>query len=176
MRARPATRAYVMHKFVQRHWGGVLGVLLTLLVLTAATVITTLQMLEARQQRDFARTQLARAEAPNDLNDYLLRLPALLAARASTEVAAGQLPDAERDAKTAVALLEATAQPGDFSSSTGRAYLTLARVLNAEGKTTEARAVAQQAWQHLQKALGTHHPDTGAAEKPVLALFTNHRC
>ena len=165
VRARPATRAYVMHKFVQRHWGGVLGVLLTLLVLTAATVITTLQMLEARQQRDFARTQLARAEAPNDLNDYLLRLPALLAARASAEVAAGQLPDAERDAKTAVALLEATAQPGNFSSSTGRAYLTLARVLNAEGKTTEARAVAQQAWQHLQKALGTHHPDTGAAEK-----------
>jgi serine/threonine-protein kinase len=73
VQARPATRAYVMHKFAQRHWGGVLSVLLTLLVLIGATVITTLQMFEARRQRDFARTQLARAEALHDLDDYVLK-------------------------------------------------------------------------------------------------------
>ena len=72
VQARPATRFYVAHKFSQRHWGGVLSVLLTLLVLAAATVITTLATLEARRQRDFARTQLARAEALNDLNRYVL--------------------------------------------------------------------------------------------------------
>ena len=72
VRARPARRAYIAHKFAQRHWGGVLSVLLTLLVLLGASVITTLQSLEARRQRDFARTQLGRAEAINELNYYVI--------------------------------------------------------------------------------------------------------
>ena len=72
VRARPATRAYVARKFARRHWGGVLSVVLTLLVLLAASVITTLQTLEARRQRDFARAQLGRAEAINDLNFYVI--------------------------------------------------------------------------------------------------------
>jgi eukaryotic-like serine/threonine-protein kinase len=72
VRARPPTRAYIAHKFAQRHWGGVLSVALTALVLLAASVVTTLQMLEARRQRDFARVQLGRAEAINDLNNYVV--------------------------------------------------------------------------------------------------------
>ncbi len=72
VRARPATRTYVAHKFAQRHWGGVLSVVLTVLVLLAASVVTTLQTLEARRQRDFARVQLGRAEAINDLNFYVV--------------------------------------------------------------------------------------------------------
>jgi eukaryotic-like serine/threonine-protein kinase len=72
VRARPATRAYIAHKFAQRHWGGVLSVVLTVLVLLGASIVTTLQTLEARRQRDFARMQLGRAEAINDLNYYVL--------------------------------------------------------------------------------------------------------
>jgi tetratricopeptide (TPR) repeat protein len=72
VRARAATRSYVVHKFAQRHWGGVLGAVLTLLVLLAATVVTTLQTLEARRQRDFAYAQLGRAAAINDLNYYVI--------------------------------------------------------------------------------------------------------
>ncbi len=72
VRARPATRAYVARKFAQRHWGGVMTAVLTLLVLSGATVVTTLQTLEARRQRDLARAQLARAEAINELNRYVL--------------------------------------------------------------------------------------------------------
>jgi len=72
VRARPATRGYVVHKFAQRHWGGVLGAVLTLLVLLAATMVTTLQTLEARRQRDFAYAQLGRAAAINDLNYYVI--------------------------------------------------------------------------------------------------------
>jgi eukaryotic-like serine/threonine-protein kinase len=72
VRARPATRAYIAHKFAQRHWGGVLSATLTVLVLLAASIITTLQTLEARRQRDFARMQLGRAEAINDLNYYVV--------------------------------------------------------------------------------------------------------
>jgi len=141
VQAWPATRTYVAHKFVQRHWGGVLGVLLTLFVLSGATVITTLQMFEARRQRDFARDALARAEALNE-----------------------KLSTAERDAREAVALLQ-QAQPGDLPGSNGRAYLALARVLSAEGRGVEARAAAQRALKQLQKALGPQHPDTRAAEQ-----------
>lgn len=72
VRARPATRAYIARKFAQRHWGGVLSVVLTLLVLLGATVVTTLQTLEARRQRGFALAQLGRAEAINDLNYYVI--------------------------------------------------------------------------------------------------------
>ena len=72
VQARPATRAYVARKFAQRHWGGILTAALTGLVLIGASVVTTLQMLEARRQRDFARTALARAEALNNLDNYVL--------------------------------------------------------------------------------------------------------
>jgi tetratricopeptide (TPR) repeat protein len=72
VQARAATRAYIAHKFAQRHWGGVLSATLTVLVLLAAGVVTTLQTLEARRQRDFARLQLGRAEAINDLNYYVV--------------------------------------------------------------------------------------------------------
>ncbi|HXW73753.1 MAG TPA: protein kinase [Steroidobacteraceae bacterium] len=72
VQARPATRAYIARKFAQRHWGGVLSALLTLLVLVAATVVTTLNMLEARHQRDLARSELHRAEAANDFSSLML--------------------------------------------------------------------------------------------------------
>jgi hypothetical protein len=80
-------------------------------------------------------------------------------------MAAGQVPAAERDARQAVELLQAGADPGNFSSSNGRAYLALARVLSAEGKVPEARAAAQQASEQLQKTLGPQHPETQAAEE-----------
>jgi serine/threonine protein kinase len=72
VRARRPTRAYVARKFAQRHWGGVLSALLTLIVLIGAVAITTMQMVEARHQRDFARRQLSRAESLNELMSYVL--------------------------------------------------------------------------------------------------------
>jgi serine/threonine-protein kinase len=70
--ARSPTRGYVAGKFARRHWGGILSVLLTLLALISATVVTTLNMLEARRQRDIARTELNRAEAANDFSSLML--------------------------------------------------------------------------------------------------------
>lgn len=60
--ARPDSFAYRTAKFVRRHRGGVASALLTALVLIAAVVVTTLQMLEARRQRDAALFQSKRAE------------------------------------------------------------------------------------------------------------------
>jgi len=70
--ARPPTRRYIASKFAQRHWGGILSAVLTVLVLLCATVVTTLNMLEARRQRDLARSELNRAEAANDFSSLML--------------------------------------------------------------------------------------------------------
>jgi tetratricopeptide (TPR) repeat protein len=90
-------------------------------------------------------------------------LPILLTYRAGIELDARQLSSADGDARQAIALLEVGVQPGDYSSYTGRAYLTLARVLNAEGKASEARSAAQRAAQELEKAVGAEHPEARAA-------------
>jgi serine/threonine-protein kinase len=70
--ARTLTRRYVAQKFVQRHWGAVLSVVLTLLVLIGATVVTSMQTLEARRQRDRALEEAKRANAQADLTQYIL--------------------------------------------------------------------------------------------------------
>ena len=70
--ARTLTRRYVARKFVQRHWGAVLSVILALLVMVGATVVTSLQTLEARHQRDRALEEAKRANAQADLTQYIL--------------------------------------------------------------------------------------------------------
>jgi hypothetical protein len=61
--------------------------------------------------------------------------------------------------------LQANAQPGIFSSYLGRAYLALARALDAQGKRDEARAAGRSATEQLQNALGPDHPDTRSARQ-----------
>jgi serine/threonine-protein kinase len=125
VQARPATRAYIAHKFAQRHWGGILSALLVLLVLIGATVVTTLQLIEARHQRDFARTQLARAEALNELNYYVLT-DAAPAGKPFTVMdllgrAAHLLERQHGDSATRVALLASLGQQFDFLDEDQRA-------------------------------------------------------
>jgi tetratricopeptide (TPR) repeat protein len=91
-------------------------------------------------------------------------LPVLLTHRANIELAAGDLPAADADSRHALALLEDEAWPGDYSSSTGGAYLVLARVLVAEGRPAEAREAAASAERQLERAVGSEHPDTLAAK------------
>ena len=90
-------------------------------------------------------------------------LPSLLRHRASVETALKQFAPAERDARRALELLLQRARPGEFSQSTGLAYLTLARCLTAQGSDTEGRAMAQQAADQLEKSVGVDHPDTRSA-------------
>ncbi len=146
VRARPATRAYVARKFAQRHWGGVLSVVLTLVVLLSATVVTTLQTLEAWRQRNFARMQLGRAEAINDFNYYIVNdagpagqavtVRGLLA-RAEHVLERQQLNDANR-----VALLTSIGQEyeaqGDHTS--GLRILNAAYGLSRQVSDPSARA------------------------------------
>jgi serine/threonine protein kinase len=92
-------------------------------------------------------------------------LPLLLIRRSTVEFNAKRPEDARRDAARALSLLQATSQPGTFSSNLGRAYLTLARALQAQGKSDEAKAAARSAAEHLQNALGPDHSDTRSARQ-----------
>ena len=92
-------------------------------------------------------------------------LPVFLLHRSAAELEARRLDDAAADGGRALNLLQAAAQPGAFSGNLGRAYLTLGRALQAQGKREEARVDFQSAAEHLQNALGPNHPDTRAARE-----------
>jgi eukaryotic-like serine/threonine-protein kinase len=92
-------------------------------------------------------------------------LPSLYQRRAKVELQAGYPNDAATDMARALNLFQKEAQPGTFSSTLGRAYLVLARALQAQGKGDEARAAARSAVAHLQSAVGPDHPDTRSARQ-----------
>jgi serine/threonine-protein kinase len=92
-------------------------------------------------------------------------LPTLLLRRSDLKLQLRRPDEAAADATRGLSLLQTAAQPGTFSSTLGRAYLTLGRALQAQGKPEEARAALRSAVQHLQSALGPDHPDTRAARQ-----------
>ncbi len=94
-------------------------------------------------------------------------MPNLLRHRASIETSVGQFGPAERDARQALEQLLQQSLPGEFSQSTGQAYLTLARGLTAQGRDAEGRAMAQRAADQLEKSIGADHPDTRSARELV---------
>ncbi len=72
VRAHADTVPYRVAKFVRRHRGSVLGVLLTTISLIATTAFAVRQMLEARAQRDLANFEAAESNAQSELTEFLL--------------------------------------------------------------------------------------------------------
>ena len=70
--ARPRSLSYVAARFARRHRGSVVSAIAILVALIGAVVSTTVQMVEARQQRDASRYQSHRAEAANDFLQLLM--------------------------------------------------------------------------------------------------------
>jgi len=91
-------------------------------------------------------------------------LPRLLIHRAAVHLAAKQPVEAVADARRAVGLLEPKMEHG-FSSHLGYAYLALGDGLQAQGKPDEARNAFRSAAQHLEKTIGSDHPDTQRARQ-----------
>jgi serine/threonine-protein kinase len=92
--------------------------------------------------------------------DYL---PIFLARRSDVELQLGHLDQAQVDAVRGLAILQASAQVGMFSSTLGHAYLALGRTLQAQGKREEASTAFRSAAEHLQSTLGADHSDTKSA-------------
>jgi hypothetical protein len=55
-------------------------------------------------------------------------------------------------------------EPGSFSSTLGRVYLTLGRALQGTGAMREARENFDLAAEHLRKSLGPNHPQSITAD------------
>ncbi len=92
-------------------------------------------------------------------------LPIALLRRATVELASGHPDQAEGDARRALTQLQYASPSGEFSSVIGRAYLTLGRALQAQGKPSEAQAVFRSAAENLQSTLGPDSPDTRSARR-----------
>jgi eukaryotic-like serine/threonine-protein kinase len=100
-------------------------------------------------------------------------LQTFLIRRSEIELGASHPDEAAADAAQALSTLQADTPPGTFSSYLGRAYLALARALDAQGKKDEAHAAALSAVVQLQNACGPEHPNTRAARQ--FASLDPHR-
>ncbi len=90
-------------------------------------------------------------------------VPVVLQHRADIERAMGRRPEAERDARRAIELLQERAQPGVPSVTIGFAYLSLGRALKAEARDAEAKRAFESALAQLEPSLGASHPTTRQA-------------
>ena len=88
----------------------------------------------------------------------------LLLRRSLVELDLQRAQEALGDANRAVGILQA-GKPGTYSSSMGRAELTLGRALLAAGKKDEGRRMLLSAADQLQNAVGPDHPDTQKARR-----------
>ncbi len=90
-------------------------------------------------------------------------LPVLLIRRSEIYLPMGRVQEAADDALQALTTLKQIVGPDVPSFRLGHAYLTLGRILQAQGKREEARAAFRSAVQHLEKSVGSDHPETRAA-------------
>ena len=70
--ARPNRWSYRARKFARRHRAAVAAAVGVIAALTAAVAITTIEMIEARRQRDRAEFQARRAQASSEFMRYLV--------------------------------------------------------------------------------------------------------
>jgi tetratricopeptide (TPR) repeat protein len=112
----------------------------------------------------FSNQAVAIAEAASNSRG-LHRLPPFLICRSEVELQLGRVDDAQTDAARAVSILRDAGDSEAPSINFGRAYLTLGRALQAQGKHADARAAFRSAAEHLRNTLGSDHPDTRSAQE-----------
>jgi tetratricopeptide (TPR) repeat protein len=99
------------------------------------------------------------------INISAARLPPLLMCRSEIALELGRVDDAQSDAARALSILKDADRSETPSGNVGRAYLTLGRALETQGKHAEARDAFRSAAEHLRRALGSDHPDTRRAQE-----------
>ncbi len=152
--ARPDTLQYRAARFVRRHRtpvtlaaaavfalvGGLAGTVTQARRATAQAVRADAQAVEATAQRDFARRQLARAEAINDLNAFLISDAAPVGA---TFTARGLLERAEQIV---------TRQDDDADGSRTEALISIGAMYSTIGEVSRATRLLEQAHAAARRA------------------------
>ncbi len=139
--ARPDALGYRLTKFVRRHRAAVAFAGLALLAMTAGLVGTITyarradtEAREATAQRDFARRQLARADAVNDLNAFLI-----------SDAAPGGTSFTARDLLARAEQI-ALRQGDDTAGTRVDALISIGRMYSTIGETSRANALLQRAY------------------------------
>jgi eukaryotic-like serine/threonine-protein kinase len=136
--ARPASFGYRAGKYVRRNRTAVALASLTFAALVAGITGTVIQGQRARVQRDFAFRELARAEAVNDLNDYVLSDAASVE---KTFTVDDLLAGAERIVQRQQ---EGQGTRAELLLSLGRQYATLGKYQKARQLLEEARDLSRK--------------------------------
>ena len=89
--------------------------------------------------------------------------------RAEAALALARHDEARIDAREALAIAQRLQGGKPHSDLAGQAWLTLGRVEQAAGRSSEARAAFEQALQHLQATTGASGPDTARARELLAA-------
>lgn len=133
--ARPDSVTYRVTKFVQRNRVAAVFAGVALLALVGGLIGTITQARRATEQRDFARRQLARAEAINDLNAFLISDAAPMG---STFTARDLLERAER-------IL--TQQAVDTDGVRVESLVAIGSLYTSVGETAKASEVLHRAYE-----------------------------
>lgn len=129
----------------------------SLLAFARGDLVSALQ--HANQALAITQASVSAGHGGDDYVSYLL------IARADIERALGRTEDAAADASQALSALQKSAEPGAYSNALGRAYFSLGRALQREGKLDQAHTAFVLAADHLQNTLGANHPDTLSARQ-----------
>jgi serine/threonine protein kinase len=139
--ARPDALGYRVAKFARRHRAAVAFAGLAVAAMTAGLIGTVTyarradaQAREATAQRDFARRQLARAEAINDLNAFLI-----------SDAAPGGTTFTARDLLGRAEQI-ALRQGDDAAGTRVDALIAIGRLYSTIGETSRATTLLQQAY------------------------------
>ena len=92
-------------------------------------------------------------------------LPILRGRQSLLELQLGQVEQAAADAVAELSQAQKDAEPGQYSANIGRAFLDLGMALRAQGKRHEAGAAFRSATDHLDRTLGSEHPDSRNARQ-----------
>jgi eukaryotic-like serine/threonine-protein kinase len=122
---------------------------------------------QARGDLPAALSLMTRAVTTVEANPHSSSLPRFVMRRSAIFLQAGRLDEARADADRALALEQKRPSGGTGTSSLGRAYLMLGRVLQAQGHHDQARAALSSALEHLTPAIGADHPETRLAKQLV---------
>jgi eukaryotic-like serine/threonine-protein kinase len=141
--ARPASRSYVLGKFLRRNRASVSAAAAALLALVAGSVLAVWGMLTAQVERDRAEVEAFRAEQTSEfLTNMLSSVNPDYSRGADTELLKRLLGDAAL--RVPLELADQPSVRGDIEAVIGRAYLMIGELERAWTHLSAANELAQE--------------------------------
>ncbi|MEM1177919.1 MAG: serine/threonine-protein kinase [Acidobacteriota bacterium] len=155
IRARPESRGYRLAKFVRRHRAAVAAAAALVVVLSAATVITARQAHIAKQQREHAEAQSARAEKVSEWMVDIFEVSDPSEARGNT-ITAREILDRAAD-RLADELADQPLDQASLAETMGRVYHGLGLYESAQDLFTTSLENRRTLWGESHSDVASSH-------------------